>query len=362
MLISLQRTGFWNLEVTNEIQDAPVTQAARSRWFYGAVAISLLVHAVIAIVVLQLIHREHDPQIEAVMVDLVPPPEAEAEEPELELPEDMTSEAEPQEPAPPPVEEIAEEQELAQSEPPLPVLKPVTEFGETDSGPRVNRDGIAKEEQGEPEAEPGVADTEGPAETQTASSETPDETVEQPEEQAMDLPELAEPASEAELAAESADLLEKIIEDEQRLALVSPEAETAPQSDRAGGASAGTPEDLPQAGELFSDTMLESPRVQTAMNDMSRSERANLLCVTEMRGQLMASSPPYPPEMLPSFDLPFGTVLAPDKAAFRSQGQWYDFAFRCEVNEEVTKVVNFSYRVGAPIPRDQWSARGFPSF
>ncbi len=352
------------MEVTNDIPDAPVTRAARSRWFYGAVAISLLIHAVIAIVVLQLINREHDPEIEAVMVDLVPPPEAETEEeePELELPEEFTTEAAPQEPAPPPVEETDEEQEMAQSAQSMPVLKPVTEFGETDSGPLINRDGTAKQQQGEPEAEPGAADTDDPAETQTTASETPDETVEPPEEQAMDLPELAEPVSEAELAAESADLLEKIIEDEQRLALVSPEADAGPETATAGGAAVGTPEDLPSAEELFSDTMLESPRVQTAMNGMSRSERANLLCVTEMRGQLMASSPPYPPEMLPSFNLPQGTVLAPDQAAFRSQGQWYDFAFRCEVNEDVTKVVNFSYRVGAPIPRDQWSARGFPSF
>ncbi|MEO4044815.1 DUF930 domain-containing protein [Hoeflea sp. CAU 1731] len=350
------------MEVTNEIPDAPVIGAARSRWFYGAVAISLLVHVVLAIVVLQLIHREHDPEIEAVMVDLVPPPQAEAEEPELELPEDFTAEAPPQEPAPPPVEEVDEEQEMAQSAQSMPVLKPVTEFGETDSGPLINRDGIAKQRQGDPEADTGAAETDGPAETQTAASETSEDAVDSPKEQAMDLPELSEPVAEPELAADTGDAVERIIAEEQKLALVAPEAETAPQTSTASGGAAGTPDDLPHAEELYSDTMLESPRVRTAMNGMPRSERANLLCVTEMRGQLMASSPPYPPEMLPSFDLPFGTVLAPDKAAFRSQGQWYDFAFRCEVDEDVTKVVNFSYRVGAPIPRDQWSARGFPSF
>lgn len=117
----------------------------------------------------------------------------------------------------------------------------------------------------------------------------------------------------------------------------------------------GTP-----ATRLFSRDMSDDPRMRTAMNGMPQAARADLLCMTELRAQLRTGTPPYHADLLPSFRLEAGNVLQPRRAAFRAGGQWYDLAFRCELNAGVTRVESFSHRVGEPVPRSEWSARRFP--
>lgn len=125
--------------------------------------------------------------------------------------------------------------------------------------------------------------------------------------------------------------------------------------DLAGDLAGGT-----TATRLFSREISDDPRMRTAMNGMPHSARVDLLCMTELRAQLRVATPPYHADLLPSFRLESGTVLEPRRAAFRAGGQWYDLAFRCELNTQVTRVERFTFRVGAPVPRADWSARGFP--
>lgn len=117
---------------------------------------------------------------------------------------------------------------------------------------------------------------------------------------------------------------------------------------------------LAGARELFSSRILGDSRARTAMAGLSGPQRLNLLCVTELRAQIRDLYPDRPPEILPSFRPQAGTVLAPVRAAYRSRGMWYDLDFRCETDPAVTRVERFSFRVGAPVPRSQWAARGFP--
>ncbi|WP_417768105.1 DUF930 domain-containing protein [Stappia sp.] len=117
----------------------------------------------------------------------------------------------------------------------------------------------------------------------------------------------------------------------------------------------GTP-----ATRLFSRDISDDPRMRMAMNGMPQAARADLLCMTELRAQLRTGTPPYHADLLPSFRLEAGNVLQPRRAAFRAGGQWYDLAFRCELNAGVTRVESFSHRVGEPVPRSEWSARRFP--
>ena len=114
------------------------------------------------------------------------------------------------------------------------------------------------------------------------------------------------------------------------------------------------------ATRLFSRDISDDPRMRTAMNGMPQAARVDLLCMTELRAQLRTATPPYQADLLPSFRLESGTVLQPRRAAFRAGGQWYDLAFRCELNTQVTRVESFTFRVGAPVPPSEWSARGFP--
>ncbi|PVB59805.1 hypothetical protein DCO57_20565 [Labrenzia sp. 011] len=97
------------------------------------------------------------------------------------------------------------------------------------------------------------------------------------------------------------------------------------------------------------------------MKGMSQGERLNLLCMTELRAQLTVVSP-APPELLPSFRPQPGTVLEPRRAAFRGLGRWFDVAFRCETDSDVTRVENFSFKIGPEIPQSQWLERGLTGF
>lgn len=114
-------------------------------------------------------------------------------------------------------------------------------------------------------------------------------------------------------------------------------------------------DDLPKAKTLFSRTEDGSLFAQTAVSGLPRKERVATLCTTELQGQLVHGSPPYFPSALPSFGLRTGTILDVRDAAFGTVKGWYQVRFRCEVDEEATKVVSFAHEVGGLIPRSQYA-------
>ncbi len=325
------------------------------RWGIPA---SVALHLVFAAVLLfELPFEMPAPQKEeSVSVEIVPPPEEKKPEP----------------PPPPPKEEKKAEpppkQEEKKAEPPpaaaegqppggrvpIPTLRPVFTFGEKDSGPREARDGNAAEE---PAAKP-------PEEKPKVEPEPPTETAEKKEPAAgakpqpkIDLPK-ADMADETmkpgagDLAAETIAALEEAAPESP------PEVEPKPDAP----AKAEAPNDLPEVKKLFSTAITDNPVAMTAIGDMPREERAAELCVTELREQLRRASPPYRPELLPSFGLKTGTVLDVRNAAFRASARWYELRFRCELDENAMTVRSFAFAVGKEIPRSEWKSRGFPVF
>ena len=99
---------------------------------------------------------------EAIAVEIVPPPEPEEvalEEEAEEPPQEQVEEEQPNEAPPPPG---AEAEAPAVETPPIPVLRPVFEFGEENAGPREADDGAAS------------AEAETPAETLPPAPEEPE--------------------------------------------------------------------------------------------------------------------------------------------------------------------------------------------
>ncbi|MFN4011587.1 MAG: DUF930 domain-containing protein [Pannonibacter sp.] len=356
-----------------------------------------------------------------------PPPEPEPSPEPAPEPEKAPEPA----PAPPPV---AAQDQLPQ---PLPVLIPVVEFGEEDSGPEAAADGSAAEQaevtadtstSAEAEAPAGGGSGDGGTDdnapsgqeqtadaTEPASAAVP-EVAEQaaalaeemPAEvpaatpQAADIaalvatagdtPEVAPPApGEPELAAPAetdanADLPASVLTGPleakapprpkpQQLAKADPEVPPgAIRPGRGKGTGTGTGDGIgPGSGtaslanlkpsrRLFSNTLSGDARAKTAMRGMPREMRADVLCMTELRAQLTDASPAYRPEVLPTFRLKTGNVLATDRAGFRAGGYWYNVAFRCELDEDITKVRSFAFEVRGAVPRGEWAARGFPSY
>jgi len=120
------------------------------------------------------------------------------------------------------------------------------------------------------------------------------------------------------------------------------------------------PVELTEARTLFSRAVTDDPVAMAAMGSLSRGERGAELCTTELREQLRRVSPLYWPDLLPAYRLGSGTAIEVREAAFRAGGVWYNLSFRCDLDEDATRVRSFAFDVGAPIPREQWRARGFP--
>jgi hypothetical protein len=305
-----------------------------SGWgFPASVAVHLLV---VFLVIFGLPVLPLQPQEEqAVEVDLVPPPEQAPEKPEPE--EEKPEPPPPPEPEKPKEPEKPEEPEQAQVEPPaaapdvpLPVFRPVFQFGEKDAGPREALDGNSGTEGPDAPELPRQADA--PDEMETAEPETA-------------APEAltADGAQESIAPAEAAEV---------------PVPEPRPEP---------TPEDIAKAEQaaeearkLASQHATGDVIATTAMEEVPRGVRAGRLCTTELREQMRDSMPPYFPDILPSYRLGEGTILDVPRAAFRVGGDWYDLAYRCQVDANATKVVGFFFRVGERLPPSEQQRRGLP--
>lgn len=377
-----------------------------SGFFSRGVTISLGVHALVLALLLfgpPRLEPMEAPVPEAVAVLLVPPPE-----PQLEpdpQPEPADSAAPPAQPEPeqsaaedsipPPAEPPAREEvdDAAMSRAPavpIPVLRPVFQFGERDSGPRESLDGgsavepatdLTPEDMAEDMAEDQPAAA--PLDEAPVAEGAPEPATLADLEQARAIPPRAgpEPAPGAALpeidlpqAALSLPAANAPASDPASSADPVPAAVLAPKEDQRDSeaqakSSPGTPgpkpepaANLTEARQLYSPVLTEDAAAMVAMGSLPRAVRASQLCTTELREQLRRATPPYRPELLPSYGLDSGNVLTVGDAAFRAEGLWYDLRFSCTVDDDAFQVAAFAFSVGKAIPRSQWQARGFPSF
>ncbi len=51
-----------------------------------------------------------------------------------------------------------------------------------------------------------------------------------------------------------------------------------------------------------------------------------------------------------------GNTLKGDGGAVRSRDKWYQFSFTCVTSPDHLKVTSFTYKIGQPIPKEQWAA------
>ncbi|MDW6020193.1 DUF930 domain-containing protein [Mesorhizobium sp. BAC0120] len=301
------------------------------RVFRWAMPASFVVHLVIAaLLIFGLPVSLSEPQKdEAIAVDLVPPPKP-PERPKTEPPPKPQDKAK-VEPAPSAQAPKPEKQQEAKVKtppptsnapsppPPSPAVRSVYQFGEKDAGPRESLDGNSAEE--------------GPESPEPA----PD-----PEKQDVAEPHVLTAVGVMNRASQAG----------------APEAPTPKSADAVKMRQAVK---LEKAKKLFSRTATGDPTGATAIGNLSRGKRASQLCHTELKYQLLNTSPPYFPELLPTYQPKDGTVIEITRGAFSAQGQWYEVSYRCEVDMDATKVISFAFHVGDPIPRSEWKSRRLPS-
>jgi Domain of Unknown Function (DUF930) len=202
---------------------------------------------------------------------------------------------------------------------PFPVLQPVVQFGEKDAGPKVSPDGNS-------------------ANDGSAAPTAPNDLDKQdhPQPPALTTARAADEAPQVETHETSA-----------------PMPQDAAKAQRASK--------LRQAKTLFSKRATGIPIATTAMGNVPREVRVARLCATELKEQLLHASPSYFAEILPFDRLKEGTVVENYSAAFRSNWEWYNLSYRCEVDTDATKVVSFAFDVGKRLTADEWRSRRLPS-
>lgn len=370
-------------------------KTSTKRWgkLGGGLVFSILLHLVaFAVLFVEMPEPMSKPEPEeSVAVEIVPPPEV--KEPESAKPEepepapDQAAQAPPPPPPPPPApESVPTPQERPAEEPPaeappseaavgeqapsMPVLRPVIQFGEKDAGPREDTSGNAIEEAAKA-AEEAPEASEPPPEPETTPTEdekTADaaETAGAPLPDDIALPEVDTGPGGAE--ADGATPADKTDETSVAFAIPTPARRPEPPAaDRNAAAQSEADTEpakarLDEVKTLYSTSLSGDAAAMTAMSDVPRPDRADQLCVTELREQLRHGTPAYRPELLPSFRLQDGNVLEVNKAAFRAAGQWFDLRFRCEIDDDATHVLSFGFEVGRSIPKSEWKRNGFPDF
>lgn len=289
------------------------------------------------------------------------PEEAKKEEPPPPPEPPKQEEAKKEEPPPPPPQEEAKQEPPPASEQargqPVPPLRPVFEFGEKDTGPRKAQDGNSSQEAAMPpeeEMKPEVETAEAvkPPEEEPAVAETPPGNPAH----GIQLPEVDVAAT----TPQQNGVLPETQPDVTKMEMVSPPP-AAPKTEPI-KTPAEKPLDMLEAKKLFSGSQTGDQRATTAMGSKSRGVRAGELCATELGQQLRHASPSFPSPWVPTYLLPTGTVLTVRQGAFKAGTQWYNLRFRCEIDEDATRVVSFAFDVGDPVPPGDWRKRGFPEF
>lgn len=291
---------------------------------WWATPASVLFHVLVAaILILRLPAHAEKPAEEPIKVEIVKPEEAEKAKPKP-----------PPKPAPPPPSGAS--QQLANV--PIPALRPVFQFGEKASGAEQSLQGNAAD---------GKKDGSDSLKDQSPDVTKADKSV---------------PTTDKSAASKEADALPGMSD------ILTAKTETAkdaipigkPKEQTASATDPAKDSNLQVARKLYSDNAEGGAQAMAAMGDIPRDMRIAKLCSTELREQLRHSDPPVDPDLLPQFRIRSGNLMIVPRAAFRTQSQWIDVSFRCEVDDNATKVTGFAFQVGEPVPRDQWRARGFP--
>ncbi|MDX8491471.1 DUF930 domain-containing protein [Mesorhizobium sp. VK22B] len=388
------------------------------RWNLAwALPASLILHALIAAFLVYSLPRpaQQSDQEQPVNVALVPPPEQpKPKPPPAPRPKEPNAEKPPEPKAEKPPEQKVEKPPLPEKQPPKPppiaVLKPVFQYGDKDTGPRKSLDGggdrdnkplPAKDNESKPPAVPKPAENQSAAPADADQPANQSKADEKPETAATD----AKPTqSEEKQAAQDAD---KQQAEKQQAGAQTAEKQTtvAPtplgaESDgkvelpaaaekpkpkpvnalkfrpakipksrsRSGGtpgstnaAVAGSPtySGLPGVRKLYSQGATGDALATSSMSGVPRDQRVANLCGSVLNQELRDAS--YSPKWLPSIPLKVGNVLSPPEAAFSTTTTWYRLGFRCEVDADATRVLSFSFRVGAEIPPGEWARLRLPS-
>ncbi|WP_395175108.1 DUF930 domain-containing protein [Roseibium alexandrii] len=111
--------------------------------------------------------------------------------------------------------------------------------------------------------------------------------------------------------------------------------------------------------------VLQDPRsalARAALQTVTGLDRREQLCALEAMEQVGAHSQGLRPDRLVPYALKNtiqrGLELYAPAGALRSQGNWYEVAYRCQLTPSGNAVTGFEYVLGPPVPDTLWDDLG----
>jgi hypothetical protein len=102
--------------------------------------------------------------------------------------------------------------------------------------------------------------------------------------------------------------------------------------------------------------------IEAQLKMLDPATRLEQVCDIEAMRRIENDPTPYRPDraVLSATSNPqtAGHTIQGTGGAFRSEGKWYGFSFKCEASDDHMKVLAFEYRLGEPIPESQWAKDG----
>ncbi|MEW6630997.1 MAG: DUF930 domain-containing protein, partial [Pseudomonadota bacterium] len=362
-------------------------ETRKRRWnLPWALPASVMLHVLIAaLLVFGLPQQAGQPQQEqAVNVALVPPPEQPKPKPAPAPPPKENKAKKPPEPkVENPPEKAAEKPpppEQPRKPSPIEILKPVFQFGDKDAGPKKSLDGYSAQDStpaqakddnpkapsadGGERADPTKAG-ENPA-AATKDAESTHEEKQATSAQGTDKQEADKQAGAQEAGKQTAPAPPPLtsaggdgeVELPTSAKAPQPRPANAPQPSpaknpagsegtRSAAAKSQGYSGLPGVRKLYSQGATGDALATTSMADVPRDQRGAKLCASALLQELVNAS--YFPDLLPLVLLKEGNVIDVPRAAFHAT-KWYSVSFRCELDPGATRVLAFTFSVGAAIP------------
>jgi hypothetical protein len=122
-----------------------------------------------------------------------------------------------------------------------------------------------------------------------------------------------------------------------------------------------------QSREALSARALAEPRNRKALASLQRVEpqtRLQQICDFEAILQINRLNPDYGADFVIAYATEAvarsGGALSAPGAAFHGAGQWRRLAFECQVAANQRDVAGLKFKIGEPIPADQWSDLNLP--
>ena len=105
-----------------------------------------------------------------------------------------------------------------------------------------------------------------------------------------------------------------------------------------------------------------SKRVEKRLDALDPMTRLDQVCAMEAMARVRKDDKSFRPDRAITYALsaPYinGSTMTGDGGALRSKGQWYRYSFTCKATADHKRVSSFSYKIGDPIPEDQWETYG----